>query len=644
MKFTKDLTGDQKRTLIRILIAACALIALHFIPVSGWPRILLYAAAYALIGYDIVWEAVHGILHGEVLDECFLMTAATLGAFVLAVYDGSFDGTEAVAVMLFYQIGELFQDVAVERSRSSITELMDIRPDTAVLETDSGTTTVDAASVAVGSVILVSPGERIPLDGYVLEGESSLDTSALTGESRPRRVSAGSEVLSGCVNQTGLLRILTTKAFGESTASRVLDLIENASARKSGSEAFISRFARIYTPVVCACALALALLPPLAGLLIPGVTADFPMWIYRALTFLVISCPCALVVSIPLTFFACLGGAGHAGILIKGSNLLEALSKADTVLFDKTGTLTRGRFTVTGFIDPSVDTNELLELAAHAECASLHPIAAALREAYVGDIDRTRVSDVREIGGYGVTAVVDGKSVAVGSERLLSSVGTAVPKTSGADDEDDKGHTVVHIAVNGFYSGSVVISDGVKDNARSAVEGLRENGVRRIMMLTGDNASAAKQTAGALGITEYRSELLPEDKVNETESAMADPARRGSVIFVGDGINDAPVLTRADVGIAMGALGTDAAIEAADVVLMDDDPLKVVQAIRLSRRCMRIVYENIVFSIFVKAACLLLSAVGVADMGAAVFADVGVMVICVLNAARALRVPAVKNA
>ena len=629
--------------IVRILISGTVLIALQFLPQIGWPMLLLFLADYALIGYDIIAEAVEGILHGHVFDEDFLMTIATLGAFALALYDGSYDATEAVAVMLFFQIGELFQDMAVEKSRTNILSLMDIRPDTALMETSDGTETVDPASVPVGSVIVVAPGERIPIDGCVLEGTSTLDTSALTGESMPRSVTAGDDVISGCVNQTGVLRIVTTKAFGESTASRILELIENAGERKSRSEAFISRFSRIYTPVVCAVALALAVIPPLIGLLFPAVTTDFPTWLYRALTFLVISCPCALVIGIPLAFFACLGGAGHAGILIKGSNLLEYLSKVDTVLFDKTGTLTEGRFTVTGFIDPSLPTADLLDYAAHAECASLHPIAAALREACDRNIERSRVSDIREFSGHGVTALVDGKTVAVGSERLLAEHGIHVP--NGGTHTDEDGHersTFVYTAVNGAYSGCIVISDSVKANASDAVNKLRCCGVRRIVMLTGDNASAAASCAGSIGITEYRAGLLPADKVTETEAVMSDPQKHGSVIFVGDGINDAPVLSRADVGIAMGALGSDAAIEAADVVLMDDDPIKVVQAIRLSRRAMRIVYENIIFSLAVKLACLILSAFGIANMGLAIFADVGVMVLAVLNAIRALRVPDMK--
>ena len=637
---TEAATHDHRWMIIRIVIAGVVLIALQFVPEIGWPLLAAFLADYVLIGYDIVRKAFLGILHGQVFDENFLMMIATLGAFVLSIVNRSFDGTEAVAVMLFYQIGELFQSFAVDRSRRNILSLMDIRPDTAAVVTEDGVNVVDASSVPVGTVIAVAPGERIPLDGCVLEGASSLDTSALTGESMPRSVTVGDDVVSGCVNQTGLLKIITTKSFGESTASRILELIENAGERKSRSEAFISRFSRIYTPAVCTVALALAVIPPLAGLLLPAVTADFPTWLYRSLTFLVISCPCALVIGIPLTFYACLGGAGHAGILIKGSNLLEYLSKADTVLFDKTGTLTEGHFTVTGFIDPSLPTDQLLEYAAHAECASLHPIAAALREACGVDIDRSRVSDIREIGGHGVTALVDGRAVAVGSKRLLADNGIPVSDVGLHSDEGGyEKSTFVYTAVNGVYTGCIVISDCIKPNARAAINKLRDCGVRRIVMLTGDNASAAGVCAGSLGITEYRAGLLPADKVTETEAIMSDPEKNGSVIFVGDGINDAPVLTRADVGIAMGALGSDAAIEAADVVLMDDDPLKLVQAVRLSRRAMRIVYENIIFSLAVKLACLILSAVGLADMGLAVFADVGVMVLAVLNAIRALKIP-----
>ena len=623
-----SLTRRQKTMLLRIAAAVLLMIAAHFIPAGGAVRFFLWLVPYLVIGYDILLRAWKGILRGQVFDENFLMCVATLGAFVLAVASTG-DYTEAVAVMLFYQIGELFQGIAVGRSRRSIAALMDIRPDSALLETEAGTARVDPEEVPVGGVILVSPGERIPIDGVVLSGEAQLDTAALTGESVPRRVRPGDEALSGCIVSGAPLRIRTSREFGESTASRILDLVENASSRKSKSEDFIARFARVYTPAVCGSALALALLPPLV-LALAGREARFADWLYRALTFLVISCPCALVISIPLTFFAALGGVSRAGILVKGSNYLEALSRVGTVVLDKTGTLTRGEFSVRGVHHAAIPEDSLLEYAALAECASSHPIARSLHAAYGRPIDRSRVADIQEIEGHGVTATVDGVPVAAGNEKLMRRLGI------GSVSCREEG-TVVHTAVSGAYAGHILISDAVKENAKAAVDALRAAGVRRVVMLTGDREEAARAIAGRLGIDTVRAELLPEDKVAEVERLLADQPAGETLAYAGDGINDAPVLSRADVGIAMGALGSDAAIEAADVVLMDDDPAKIAKAVRAARKCMRIVRENIVFAIGVKLLCLLLSALGFANMGLAVFADVGVMVLAVLNSVRALR-------
>ena len=592
----------------------------------------LYLASYLAVGRDVLRKAWKGVVNRRPFDECFLMTVATLGAIALAVYEKSGDFNEAVAVMLFYQIGEFFQSYAVGKSRRNITELMDIRPDYANMEADGMLERVDPDEVAVGSVIVVQPGEKIPLDGVVLEGSSTLDTAALTGESVPRSCGEGDEVLSGCINLTGLLKVRTTKEFGESTVSRILELVESASSRKSRSEEFISRFARVYTPAVVFSALALALLPPLVRILFLGLPGDWHVWVYRALTFLVISCPCALVISIPLSFFAGIGGASHEGILIKGSNYLEALSQVKTLVFDKTGTLTRGVFEVSGIHHSPLEDAELLELAALAECASSHPVGKSLRSAYGKEIDRDRVRDVEEIGGHGITAVVDGKRVAVGNEKLMSRMGIPCRECHSVG-------TIVHVAVDGAYAGHFVISDLEKSGAREAVPALRRAGIEKIVMLTGDGEAVAADVAQRLGLDEYHSGLLPGDKVQLVEEMMAQEKRRGvRLAFVGDGINDAPVLARADVGIAMGALGSDAAIEAADIVLMDDDPKKIVKGIRISRKCIRIVYENIVFALAVKFGCLILGAFGLANMWAAIFADVGVMVLAVLNAIRALQV------
>lgn len=619
----------QKKMLVRILIALALLIGLHFVPVEGALRFVCYMAPYLIVGYDILLKAAKGIKNRQMFDECFLMAVATVGAVALALYSGSGDYTEAVAVMLFYQIGELFQSVAVGKSRRNISELMDITPDYANIERDGQLEKVDPDEVEVGSVIVVQPGEKVPIDGVVLEGTSSLDTSALTGESVPRDISIGEEVISGCINMTGVLRIRTTKEFGESTVSKILELVENASSRKSKSENFISKFARVYTPAVCYAALALAFLPPLVRMLALGVDADWGTWVYRALTFLVISCPCALVISIPLSFFAGIGGASNAGVLVKGSNYLETLSKVRTVVFDKTGTLTQGVFEVVDIHHSTMERDKLLDLAAHAESASSHPIAGSLQRAYGKAIDRHRVSDIQEISGGGVIAYVDGLEVACGNDKLMQKVGVeAVPCHSIG--------TVVHVAVDGSYAGHIVVADVVKPHAKEAIAVLKRAGVHRTVMLTGDRQGVAEKVAAELGVDEVHAELLPADKVSQVEALLKAKDEKDKLAFVGDGINDAPVLRRADIGIAMGAMGSDAAIEAADIVLMDDDPLKIAKAIKISRKTLRIVYQNIVFAIGIKLICLVLGAIGLANMWLAIFADVGVMVIAVLNAIRAL--------
>ena len=619
---------EHRIMLIRILVSAAMLAALSFIPSQGALRFILYMIPYFVVGYDILIKAVKGIIRGQVLDECFLMAAATVGAVALALYERSGDYTEAIAVMLFYQTGELFQSYAVDRSRKNITELMDIRPDYANVEKNGTLVKVDPDDVETGTLIIVQPGEKVPIDGVVEEGTSTLNTSALTGESLPRDISAGDDIISGSINMTGVLKIRTTKEFGESTVSRILDLVENASSRKSKSEDFISKFARIYTPAVCISALVLAIIPPLANLII-GNPAGWDSWIYRALTFLVISCPCALVISIPLSFFAGIGGASNAGVLVKGSNYLETLSKTKTVVFDKTGTLTKGVFEVSGIHHSTMEDGLLIEYAALAESASSHPISRSLQKAYGKPIDRNRVKDIKEISGNGVTAIVDGHAVACGNERLMKSLGIeAIPCHSVG--------TIIHVAIDGGYAGHIIISDIIKPNAAEAIRRMKEAGVRKTVMLTGDTARVADKVAEALGIDEVYSNLLPGDKVEKVESLLMGSQDGGKLAFVGDGINDAPVLRRADIGIAMGAMGSDAAIEAADVVLMDDDPLKISKAIRISRKCLRIVYQNIVFAIGVKLICLILGALGFASMWLAIFADVGVMVIAVLNAIRAL--------
>ncbi len=623
------MSRKQKKMLIRILAAAVLLIALHVIPAAGAARFVLYLIPYLVIGYDILIKAAKGIKNRQVFDECFLMAVATVGAFALALYDRSGDYTEAVAVMLFYQIGELFQSYAVGKSRRNISDLMDIRPDYANVERDGKLEQVDPDEVEIGSVILVQPGEKVPIDGVVLEGSSSLNTSALTGESLPRDVGEGDEIISGCINLSGVLKIQTTKEFGESTVSKILDLVENASSRKSRSENFISKFARIYTPAVCYAALALAVLPPLARLLAFGMSPDWGTWIYRALTFLVISCPCALVISIPLSFFAGIGGASNAGVLVKGSNYLETLSQARIVVFDKTGTLTQGVFEVNGIHHSELENEKLLEYAALAESASSHPISKSLQRAYGKEIDRSRVTDIQEISGNGVTAKVDGREVAAGNDKLMELLGISYIGCHSIG-------TIIHMAVDGKYAGHIVISDIEKPHSKEAVKALKASGVRRTVMLTGDSGKVAEKVAADLGIDEVYSELLPAGKVEKVEELLKTKKETEKLAFVGDGINDAPVLRRADIGIAMGAMGSDAAIEAADVVLMDDDPLKIAKAIRISRKCLRIVYQNIVFAIGVKLVCLALGALGIANMWLAIFADVGVMIIAVLNAIRAL--------
>lgn len=619
----------QKKMLFRILLAAVLLIALQFIPVTGYWRLAAFIIPYLIIGYDILIKAAKGIKNGQVLDENFLMAIATLGAIFLAIYERSGDYTEAIAVMLFYQIGELFQSYAVGKSRRNISELMDIRPDYANIEQDGRLIRTEPDSVKVGGVIVVQPGEKVPIDGIVIDGVSSLNTSALTGESMPRDVSAGDEIISGCINMTGVLKIRTTKEFGESTVSRILDLVENASSRKSKSEAFISKFARIYTPAVCICALALALLPPLARWAIMGMEAQWSVWIYRALTFLVISCPCALVISIPLSFFAGIGGASKAGILIKGSNYLETLSQSRIVMFDKTGTLTKGVFEVNGIHHNEMLNSSLLEYAALAESASSHPISKSLQKAYGKELDRSRVSDIQEISGEGVIARVDGVQVAAGNAKLMKRLN--IPYIN-----CHKVGTIIHMAVDGEYAGHIVISDVIKPGAKEAIASLKAAGIEKTIMLTGDAGAVAEQVASELGMDEVYSELLPAGKVEKVEEIMGRKPEKYKLAFVGDGINDAPVLGRADIGIAMGAMGSDAAIEAADVVLMDDEPAKISKAIRISRKCLRIVYENIVFAIGIKLVCLILGALGIANMWLAIFADVGVMIIAVLNALRAL--------
>ena len=624
------MTKKQKKMLLRIIIAAVMLAALYFLPVTGWLRLGLYLVTYLVIGYDILKKAGKGIANGRVFDENFLMAVATVGAFALAIYEKSGDYNEAIAVMLFYQVGELFQSYAVGKSRKNISALMDIRPDYANIEQDGKLVQVDPDEVAVGTVIVVQPGEKAPIDGVVVEGSSTLNTSALTGESLPRDVHEGDEIISGCINMTGVLKIRTTKAFGESTVSKILELVENSSSRKSRSEDFIAKFARIYTPVVCYSALALAVLPPVIRL-VGGMDGQWEQWIYRALTFLVTSCPCALVVSIPLSFFAGIGGASHEGILIKGSNYLETLSQVKTVVFDKTGTLTRGVFEVTAVHHSDMDEQKLLEYAALAECASSHPISKSLQRAYGKAIDRSRVTDIQELSGHGVTAVVDGHPVAAGNSKLMEQLGIPYHDCHSVG-------TIIHMAVDGQYAGHIVISDVVKPHAKEAIEALHKAGVEKTVMLTGDAKKVADAVAAELGVDEVHSELLPGDKVDKVESLLAQQSGKAKLAFVGDGVNDAPVLGRADIGIAMGAMGSDAAIEAADIVLMDDEPLQIAKAIRISRKCIGIVYENIVFALAVKFACLVLVAIGLADMWAAIFADVGVMVLAVLNAIRALRV------
>ena len=619
----------QKKMLIRILAAAAMMAVLAFIPAEGVLRFALYMVPYLTVGYDILWKALKGIKNRQVFDENFLMAVATVGAVLLAIYEGSGDYTEAIAVMLFYQVGEWFQSYAVGKSRRNISELMDIRPDYANIEADGKLQKVDPDEVEPGSVIVVQPGEKVPIDGVVIEGTSTLNTSALTGESLPREAGMGDEVVSGCINMSGLLKIRTTKEFGESTVSKILDLVENAASRKSRSEDFISKFARVYTPAVCLSALALAILPPVVRMLFMGLPADWGSWIYRALTFLVISCPCALVISIPLSFFAGIGGASKAGVLVKGSNYLETLSKTRIVVFDKTGTLTQGNFEVSGIHHSEIENEKILEYAALAESASSHPISKSLQRAYGKEIDRARVSDIREIPGGGVIAKVDGQEVAAGNDKLMNQLGVSfIPCHSVG--------TIIHMAVDGRYMGHIVISDVVKPNAKPAVQALKSAGIRQTVMLTGDAKKVADNVAASLGIDRVYSELLPGDKVEKVEELLRNKPERDKLAFVGDGINDAPVLSRADIGIAMGAMGSDAAIEAADVVLMDDDPMQIAKAIKISRKCLRIVYQNIVFAIGVKLVCLVLGALGFANMWLAIFADVGVMILAVLNAIRAL--------
>ena len=626
-----EMNKKQKRNLMRIIVAAILMIVLHFAPVSGMVRFGLYLVPYLIIGYDILWKAFKGVKNRQPFDESLLMAIATLGAIILAVYEDG-DYTEAIGVMLFYQIGEWFQSYAVGKSRRNISELMDIRPDYANVERENGQLeAVDPDEVEVGTIIVVKPGEKIPIDGEVVEGSSTLNTSALTGESLPREVESGDEVISGCININGLLKIRTTKEFGESTVSKILDLVENASSRKSKAEDFISKFARVYTPAVVAAAIALALVPPFVRIGFMGVPADWDVWIYRALTFLVISCPCALVISIPLSFFAGIGGASKAGVLVKGSNYLETLSKVKTVVFDKTGTLTKGVFQVTAAHPQEMSEKELLHLAAHVERYSTHPIAASLRAAYPNESDSCRVEAVEEIAGEGIRAHVNGNVVCVGNSKMMEAVGA-----EWYDCHRHAAGTVIHVSINGRYAGHVIISDVVKETSKAAIAALKSVGVARTVMLTGDAKEVADAVAKELGIDQVRSELLPADKVQNVEELLMENKGNGNLAFVGDGINDAPVLTRADIGIAMGAMGSDAAIEAADVVLMDDDPMKISQAIRISRKCLAIVNQNTWFSIGIKLVVLLLGAVGIANMWFAIFADVGVMILAVLNAMRAL--------
>ena len=623
------MTKKQKVMLIRILITAAMLLALKFIPLTGIPQLIAYLIAYLVIGYDILRKAGKGIVNGRVFDENFLMAIATLGAFFLAIWTKSGDYVEGIAVMLFYQIGERFQSYAVGKSRRNISALMDIRPDYANIERDGQLEQVDPDEVAVGSIIVVQPGEKVPLDGVVVSGSASLNTSALTGESLPRDVKEGDEIISGCIDMSGVLKIRTTKELGESTASKIPDLVENASSRKSRSETFISRFARVYTPAVCAAAAVLGILFPL-GRLVLGMEPQWTDWIYRALTFLVVSCPCALVISIPLSFFAGIGGASREGILIRGSNYLEELSDAKCVVFDKTGTLTQGVFEVTAVHHNEMDKDKLLEYAALAECASSHPISKSLQKAYGRPIDRDRVTDIQEISGHGVEAVVDGHKVAAGNGKLMTRLGIPFNECHSVG-------TIIHMAVDGQYAGHIVISDVIKPHSKAAIAALKRAGVEKTVMLTGDAKRVADEVAAELGVDEVRSELLPGDKVAEVEKLLARKSGKARLAFVGDGINDAPVLTRADIGIAMGAMGSDAAIEAADVVLMDDDPMQIAKAIKISRKCIGIVHQNIVFSLVIKFGCLALVAIGAADMWAAIFADVGVMILAVLNAIRALK-------
>ena len=624
------MTKKQKKMLTRILVCAVMLIALQFLPITGIPRFALYLAAYLVIGFDILKKAAKGIGNGRVFDENFLMAVATIGAFALAIYEKSGDYNEAIAVMLFYQIGELFQSYAVGKSRKNISALMDIRPDYANIEVDGKLEKVDPDEVAVGSVIVVQPGEKVPLDGVIIDGASTLNTSALTGESLPRDAKTGDEIISGCINMTGVLKVRTTKEFGESTVSKILELVENSSSRKSRSEDFITKFARIYTPAVCYSALALAIIPPVARLAM-GSSAEWEQWIYRALTFLVTSCPCALVVSIPLSFFAGIGGASKEGVLIKGSNYLETLSQVKTVVFDKTGTLTKGVFEVSAVHHSPLEEAKLLEYAALAECASSHPISKSLQKAYGKEIDRSRVTDIEEVSGRGILAKVDGVPVAAGNHKLMEQLGIDFIDCHSVG-------TIIHMAIDGKYAGHIVISDVIKPNSKQAIEQLHRAGVTKTVMLTGDAKKIAASVAKELGVDEVYSDLLPAGKVEKVEALLSQQSGKAKLAFVGDGINDAPVLSRADIGIAMGAMGSDAAIEAADIVLMDDEPLQIAKAIKISRKCIGIVYQNIVFALVVKFACLALVAVGAADMWAAIFADVGVMVLAVLNAIRALQV------
>lgn len=625
------MTKKQKKMLIRIILSALMLVVLNFIPVTGIIRFVLFMIPYFIVGYDILRKAWKGIVNKRVFDESFLMAVATIGAIAIAIYSKSGDYNEAIAVMLFYQVGEWFQSYAVGKSRKNISELMDIRPDYANVEMNGKLERVDPDEVSIGSIIVVQPGEKVPIDGIVIEGNSSLNTSALTGESLPREVIENDEIMSGCINMSGVLKIQTTKEFGESTVSKILDLVENASSRKSRSEDFISRFARVYTPAVCYSALALAILPPLFRMFIMGVDAMWGDWIYRALTFLVISCPCALVISIPLSFFAGIGGASKEGVLVKGSNYLEALSQTKYIVFDKTGTLTHGVFEVNAIHHNKMSDEQLLEYAALAEIASSHPISKSLQKAYEKELDRSRVSQIQEISGQGIIAMVDGKQVAAGNEKLMLQLGVEAKSCH-------KVGTIIHMAIDGKYEGHIVISDMIKKNAKEAIMKLKHAGVKKTVMLTGDAKSVALSVANELGIDEVYSELLPGDKVSKVEELLEKKNPKEKLAFVGDGINDAPVLSRADIGIAMGAMGSDAAIEAADVVLMDDDPLKISKAIQISRQCLRIVYQNIYFAIGIKLLCLFLGAIGIANMWLAIFADVGVMIIAILNAIRALSV------